>query len=150
MTSEAYKLEKELIKNPPPSAADIEAAELLVKEKGEDVAQLKSDKARKEDILAAVAELKIAKEKLAKLEERSKLNLYRLWPITRSMMTVRQWPATDVVVPKVGELIGGSQREEHYEVIQQRGRCCFCTYMCLCIWQCSLTTGIVTHRSLVK
>ena len=73
MTSEADKLEKELIKNPPPSAADIEAAELFVKEKGEVVAQLKSDKARREDILASVAELKIAKEKLAKLEERSKL-----------------------------------------------------------------------------
>nr|POE75205.1 asparagine--trna ligase, cytoplasmic 3 [Quercus suber] len=73
MTSEADKLEKELIKNPPPSAADIEAAKLLVKEKGEVVAQLKSDKARKEDILASVAELKIAKENLAKLEERSKL-----------------------------------------------------------------------------
>ena len=73
MTSEADKLEKELIKNPPPSAADIEATELLVKAKGEVVAQLKSDKARKEDILASVAELKIAKENLAKLEERSKL-----------------------------------------------------------------------------
>uniref|UniRef100_A0A2N9F3G9 Aminoacyl-transfer RNA synthetases class-II family profile domain-containing protein n=1 Tax=Fagus sylvatica TaxID=28930 RepID=A0A2N9F3G9_FAGSY len=28
--------------------------------------------------------------------------------------------AMDVLVPKVGELIGGSQREERYEVIQQR------------------------------
>ncbi|KAK7852852.1 asparagine--trna ligase [Quercus suber] len=28
--------------------------------------------------------------------------------------------AMDVLVPKVGELIGGSQREEHYKVIQQR------------------------------
>ncbi|KAF3967225.1 hypothetical protein CMV_008752 [Castanea mollissima] len=27
--------------------------------------------------------------------------------------------AVDVLVPKVGELNGGSQREEHYEVIQQ-------------------------------
>ncbi|XP_075644447.1 asparagine--tRNA ligase, cytoplasmic 1-like [Castanea sativa] len=33
--------------------------------------------------------------------------------------------ATDVLVPKVRELIGGSQREEHYEVIQQRyDNCC--------------------------
>ncbi|KAF3943986.1 hypothetical protein CMV_029505 [Castanea mollissima] len=73
MTSEADKMEKELIKNPPPSAANIEAAEFLVKEKGEVVVQLKSDKARKEDILASVAELKIANKNLAKLEERSKL-----------------------------------------------------------------------------
>nr|POE75204.1 asparagine--trna ligase, cytoplasmic 3 [Quercus suber] len=36
--------------------------------------------------------------------------------INRLRMTVA---ATDVLVPKVGELIGGSQREEHYEVIQQ-------------------------------
>ncbi|MCI19564.1 asparagine-tRNA ligase cytoplasmic 1-like, partial [Trifolium medium] len=28
--------------------------------------------------------------------------------------------AMDVLVPKVGELIGGSQREERYDVIQQR------------------------------
>ena len=73
LINEADKLEKELIKNPPPSAADIEAAQLLVKEKGEAVAQLKSAKARKEDINASVAELKISKENLAKLEERSKL-----------------------------------------------------------------------------
>jgi asparaginyl-tRNA synthetase len=55
------------------SAADIEAAQLLVKEKEEAVAQLKSAKARKEDINASVAELKISKENLVKLEERSKL-----------------------------------------------------------------------------
>ncbi|KAG2718269.1 hypothetical protein I3760_03G211400 [Carya illinoinensis] len=73
LISEADKLEKDLIKNPPPSAADIEAAQLLVKEKGEVVAQLKSAKAKKEDINASVAELKKEKENLAKLEERSKL-----------------------------------------------------------------------------
>ncbi|CAH1437455.1 unnamed protein product [Lactuca virosa] len=28
--------------------------------------------------------------------------------------------AMDVLVPKVGELIGGSQREENYEVIKER------------------------------
>ncbi|XP_075633614.1 asparagine--tRNA ligase, cytoplasmic 1-like [Castanea sativa] len=33
--------------------------------------------------------------------------------------------ATDVLVPKVGELIEGSQREEHYEVIQQRYDNCY-------------------------
>ncbi|KAF5481908.1 hypothetical protein F2P56_002520 [Juglans regia] len=73
LISEADKLEKDLIKNPPPSAADIEAAQLLVKEKGEVVAQLKSAKAKKEDINVSVAELKKEKENLSKLEERSKL-----------------------------------------------------------------------------
>lgn len=73
LISEADKLEKDLIKNPPPSAADIEAAQLLVKEKGEVVAQLKSSKAKKEHINASVAELKKEKENLARLEERSKL-----------------------------------------------------------------------------
>lgn len=73
LINEADKLEKELIKNPPPSAADIEAAQLLVKEKGDIVAQLKSAKASKEEISASVAELKREKENLAKLEERSKL-----------------------------------------------------------------------------
>ncbi|KAJ4708582.1 Cytoplasmic asparagine-tRNA ligase [Melia azedarach] len=73
LINEAEKLEKELTKNPPPSEADIEAAKLLVKEKGEAVAQLKSSKASKEAISASVAELTKAKESLAKLEERSKL-----------------------------------------------------------------------------
>uniref|UniRef100_A0A2N9ES62 Aminoacyl-tRNA synthetase class II (D/K/N) domain-containing protein n=1 Tax=Fagus sylvatica TaxID=28930 RepID=A0A2N9ES62_FAGSY len=45
----------------------------LSRRKEEAVAQLKSAKARKEDINASVAELKISKENLAKLEERSKL-----------------------------------------------------------------------------
>lgn len=73
LISDADKLEKELIKNPPPSEADIEAAKLVVKEKGEAVAKLKSDKAGKEAISASVTELTKAKENLAKLEERSKL-----------------------------------------------------------------------------
>ncbi|KAI8553659.1 hypothetical protein RHMOL_Rhmol05G0033400 [Rhododendron molle] len=73
LISDAEKLEKELIKNPPPSEADVEAAKLLVTEKGEAVAQLKSAKANKDTITAAVAELTKAKESLSKLEERFKL-----------------------------------------------------------------------------
>ncbi|OVA05692.1 WHEP-TRS [Macleaya cordata] len=72
--NDAEKVEKELKQNPPPSESDIEAAKLLlVKEKGEAVAQLKSAKASKEEISASVAVLTKAKESLAKLEERSKL-----------------------------------------------------------------------------
>lgn len=73
LLSEAEKLEKELIKNPPPSEADVEAARKIVKEKGEDVAKLKAAKASKEEIGASVLELKKAKENVARLEERSKL-----------------------------------------------------------------------------
>nr|DAD22657.1 TPA_asm: hypothetical protein HUJ06_024120 [Nelumbo nucifera] len=73
LLSDTEKLEKELKQNPPPSEAEIEAAKLLVKEKGENVSQLKSAKASKEEISAAVAELTKAKESVAKLEERSKL-----------------------------------------------------------------------------
>ncbi|KAF8393480.1 hypothetical protein HHK36_021724 [Tetracentron sinense] len=73
LLSDAEKAEKELKQNPPPSEADIEAAKLLVNEKGEAVAQLKSAKAKKEEITASVAELTKAKENLSKLEERSKL-----------------------------------------------------------------------------
>jgi len=73
LISDAEKLEKELIKNPPPSEADVEAAKLLVTEKGEAVAQLKSAKANKGSISAAVVELTKAKENLSKLEERFKL-----------------------------------------------------------------------------
>lgn len=51
VTSEAEKLEKELMKNPTPSEADREAAKLFVKEKGEGVAKLKSKKASKEVLL---------------------------------------------------------------------------------------------------
>lgn len=73
LISEAEKLEKELKENPAPSEADIRAAELVVKEKGEAVAQLKSDKASKEEISASVAGLSKAKENLLKLQERFKL-----------------------------------------------------------------------------
>ncbi|KAA8523213.1 hypothetical protein F0562_009636 [Nyssa sinensis] len=73
LISDAEKLEKELIKNPPPSEADVEAAKLLVTEKGEAVTQLKSAKASKEEVCAAVAELTKAKENFSRLEERSKL-----------------------------------------------------------------------------
>ena len=38
LISDAEKVEKELIKNPPSSEADIEAAKAVVKEKGEVVA----------------------------------------------------------------------------------------------------------------
>ncbi|ERM94070.1 asparagine--tRNA ligase, cytoplasmic 1 [Amborella trichopoda] len=71
--SEAEKVEKELKENPLPSDADIEAAKLLVKEKGELISHLKSLKASKEEISASVVELTKAKENLAKMEERSKL-----------------------------------------------------------------------------
>ncbi|ESQ42750.1 hypothetical protein EUTSA_v10013096mg [Eutrema salsugineum] len=67
------KVERDLIKNPPPSEADIEAAKLIVKERGEAVAQLKAAKASKQEITASVAELTAAKESLAGLLERSKL-----------------------------------------------------------------------------
>ncbi|GMQ06243.1 hypothetical protein CsSME_00050899 [Camellia sinensis var. sinensis] len=73
LINDAEKLEKELIKNPPPSEADVEAAKLLVTKKGEAVAQLKLSKASKVEISAAVAELTKAKENLSRLEERFKL-----------------------------------------------------------------------------
>lgn len=73
LISEVEKVEKELKENPPPSEADIEAAKLAVQEKGEVVKKLKSDKASKEEISAAVAVLNKAKEDLSKLEERAKL-----------------------------------------------------------------------------
>ncbi|KAL5720538.1 asparagine--tRNA ligase [Ranunculus cassubicifolius] len=71
--SDAEKLEKELKENPPPSDADIDSARLLVREKGETVAQKKSENASKEVIKASVAELNKAKEIVSKLEERAKL-----------------------------------------------------------------------------
>ncbi|XAR53411.1 Asparagine--tRNA ligase [Bertholletia excelsa] len=73
LISDAEKLEKELVKNPRPSEADLEAAKLLVTEKGEGVAQLKSAKASKKEISAALAELTKAKEDFSKLEERYNL-----------------------------------------------------------------------------
>ncbi|KAK7358425.1 hypothetical protein VNO77_00353 [Canavalia gladiata] len=73
LLSEAEKLEKELIQNPPPTEADVEAARIVVQGKGEIVSQLKSAKASKQEIGAAVDELKKAKENFSKVEERSKL-----------------------------------------------------------------------------
>ncbi|KAF3333429.1 Asparagine--tRNA ligase [Carex littledalei] len=71
--SQAEKIAKELKENPPPSESDIEAAKLVVKEKGDIVAQLKSTKASKAEITAAVSELNRAKEAVSRLEERYKL-----------------------------------------------------------------------------
>ncbi|KAK1397090.1 Asparagine--tRNA ligase [Heracleum sosnowskyi] len=71
--SDAEKLDKELITHPPPSQAHLEAATVLVKDKGGIVAHLKSAKASKSEIGAAVSELTKAKESFSKLEERSKL-----------------------------------------------------------------------------
>ncbi|XP_062210812.1 asparagine--tRNA ligase, cytoplasmic 1-like [Phragmites australis] len=68
--SQADKIEKELKENPAPSDSDIEAAKVLVQEKGDAVAQLRAANA---DISAAVAELMRAKENVSRLEERSKL-----------------------------------------------------------------------------
>lgn len=73
LLSEAERLEKELSQNPPPTEADVEAARFVVQGKGDVVAQLKAAKATKPEIVAAVDELKKAKESLAKVEERSKL-----------------------------------------------------------------------------
>ncbi|XP_057966970.1 asparagine--tRNA ligase, cytoplasmic 1 [Malania oleifera] len=73
LISDAEKVEKELIKSPPPSEEEIQAGKQCVKEKGEAVAKLKSAKASKEEISASVATLTKAKEELSKLEERSKL-----------------------------------------------------------------------------
>lgn len=73
LISEAERLEKELKENPPPSEDDLKAVELLVKERGEAVAQLKSAKASKQEITASVKELNEAKENLAKLLERIRL-----------------------------------------------------------------------------
>lgn len=73
LINEGEKLEKELKENPAPSEADIEDAERLVKEKGEAVTKLKSAKASKEEISAAVAVLTKAKENLVKLQERFRL-----------------------------------------------------------------------------
>lgn len=73
LISEAERLEKEMKDNPPPSEDDLKAAELLVKERGEAVAQLKSAKASKQEISASVTELTKAKENLVKLQERIRL-----------------------------------------------------------------------------
>ncbi|EPS66229.1 hypothetical protein M569_08546 [Genlisea aurea] len=72
--NDAEKLEKDLKENPPPPVTDLKAAELVVKEKGEVVAHLKSAKAGKEKITSAVSELNKAKEDYSKLDERLKLS----------------------------------------------------------------------------
>ncbi|KFK27234.1 hypothetical protein AALP_AA8G354900 [Arabis alpina] len=73
LINEIERVEKELIENPPPTEADVEAAKLFVKEKGEAVATLKAAKATKQEITASVVLLNKAKETLAMVEERSKL-----------------------------------------------------------------------------
>ncbi|KAK4746795.1 hypothetical protein SAY87_025832 [Trapa incisa] len=73
LINEAERVGKDLIKNPPPTEAEVEAAKLTVKEMGEAVTKLKSAKANEEEIAASVAELNLAKENPSKLEERSKL-----------------------------------------------------------------------------
>lgn len=71
--SQAEKLEKELKENPAPSQADIDAAKIVVKEKGDTVTQLKSAQATKQEVSTAVLELKKAKESVSRMEERSRL-----------------------------------------------------------------------------
>ncbi|KAG5376164.1 hypothetical protein IGI04_040760 [Brassica rapa subsp. trilocularis] len=61
LISAAEKLERELIENPPPTEADVEAARVVVKERGVAVAQLKSAKANEQEITASLAELTDAK-----------------------------------------------------------------------------------------
>uniref|UniRef100_M4CEX2 WHEP-TRS domain-containing protein n=1 Tax=Brassica campestris TaxID=3711 RepID=M4CEX2_BRACM len=73
LISAAEKLERELIENPPPTEADVEAARVVVKERGVAVAQLKSAKANEQEITASLAELTDAKLSLAMIEERSRL-----------------------------------------------------------------------------
>ncbi|EFH65088.1 hypothetical protein ARALYDRAFT_894970 [Arabidopsis lyrata subsp. lyrata] len=68
------RVEQDLIDNPPPTEADVEAERLIVKERGEAVSRLKAAKASKEEITASVAQLTIAKACLAHVEERSRLN----------------------------------------------------------------------------
>ncbi|XP_057862195.1 asparagine--tRNA ligase, cytoplasmic 1 [Cryptomeria japonica] len=71
--SEADKLARDLKESPPPTEADMEASKLLVKDKGQRVSDLKTNKADKASIGAAVSELQKAKDQLLKLEERFKL-----------------------------------------------------------------------------
>lgn len=77
LLAEAEKLGKELLNNPPPSPAHLQEADLLVKDKAAVVSQLKAmactSEAEKSQITAALSDLKIAKQNLCKLEERSKL-----------------------------------------------------------------------------
>ncbi|KAM0928326.1 hypothetical protein ACQ4PT_002417 [Festuca glaucescens] len=68
--SQADKVEKELKENDAaPSEADIEAAKLVVREKGDAIARLKAAKvAGKQEISAAVLELEKAKENVSSIE----------------------------------------------------------------------------------
>ncbi|KAK1686842.1 hypothetical protein QYE76_047690 [Lolium multiflorum] len=71
--SQAQKLEAELKENPAPTQADIDAAKIVAKEKGDTVAQLKSAQATKQEISTTVSDLKKAKQDVLAMEERSKL-----------------------------------------------------------------------------
>lgn len=73
LLSDAEKVGKELKENPPPSEAEIEAAKLLVADKGAVVKQLKAEKVSKEQLQGPLSELAKAKESLIKLEEKAKL-----------------------------------------------------------------------------
>ncbi|CAH8355353.1 unnamed protein product [Eruca vesicaria subsp. sativa] len=73
LISAAEKLERDLVQNPPPTEADVEAARVVVKERGEAVAQLKACKASEEEIASSLDELTNAKLSLARSEERSRL-----------------------------------------------------------------------------
>ncbi|XP_050212363.1 asparagine--tRNA ligase, cytoplasmic 1 [Mercurialis annua] len=78
LLSEIERIEKDLIQNPPPSDADIEEAKCVANEKGGVVTELKSAKKRKEEVSdevfnGAVADLKLAKANVTKLEERAKI-----------------------------------------------------------------------------
>ncbi|KAH0469506.1 hypothetical protein IEQ34_001064 [Dendrobium chrysotoxum] len=74
--------EKELNQNPPPQESDIEATELIAKEKGESVSHLKSLEVIKEKIVGAVSELTKAEESLA-LEEQ--FNMKEFWMVEPEM-----------------------------------------------------------------
>ncbi|KAF3502968.1 hypothetical protein F2Q69_00043947 [Brassica cretica] len=78
LISATEKLERELIENPPPTEADVEAARVVVKERGEAVAELKSAKASEQDITASLAELANAKLSLPRTVER---HLAEFWMV---------------------------------------------------------------------
>lgn len=79
LLSDADKLDKQLLNNPPPSPDHLQEAAEFVKDKAAVVSQLKEARASSSEtddelqITAAISELKIAKQNLSKLEERSKL-----------------------------------------------------------------------------
>nr|KJB65090.1 hypothetical protein B456_010G080400 [Gossypium raimondii] len=140
LISESEKLEKELIKNPPPSEVDIEAARQVVSERGEAVKQLKAAKAKAVELLeeAVKGGKKFENEVKWGIDLASEHERYLTEVKFQKPVIVYNYPkgikafymrlnddlktvaAMDVLVPKVGELIGGSQREERYEVIRER------------------------------